>query len=57
MVKTRSARAARPGSWVISTTAVLLLAREVEHQLDDDGAGLLVEIAGGLVGQQQPRAW
>ena len=32
-----------------------LLARHVEHQLDNAGAGLLVEIAGRLVGQQQSR--
>ena len=33
----------------------VLLAREIEHQVDDDGAGLLVEVAGGLVGEEQPR--
>ena len=32
-----------------------LLAGEVEHQLDHHGAGLLVEIAGRLVGEQQAR--
>jgi hypothetical protein len=41
-------------SWVMSTTAVPLLARELEHQLDHHCAGFLVEIAGRLVGEEQP---
>ena len=30
-----------------------LLAGHVEHQLDDAGAGLLVEVAGGLIGEEE----
>ncbi len=50
----RSQRRASSLSWVMRRSAVPRSARSRNMQLDDDAAGGAVEIAGGLVGQQQP---
>ena len=53
MRRTRSQRPASAGSWVISMQGGAVGARQLEQQVDDLPAGLAVEIAGRLVGQQQ----
>ena len=51
----RSQRAASSRSWVTSTKAVPLLARQLQHQLEHAVGGVAVEVAGGLVGQHAGR--
>jgi len=52
-----SSRSGRPiaSSWVTSSSVVRGLRVQLEHQVDHSGAGRGVEIAGGLVGEQQLR--
>ncbi len=52
----RSARAARRSSWVTSTSAALGVCGELEDQVGDVGGVGCIEVAGGLVGEQQRRA-
>ncbi len=51
----RSAIAATAGSWVTSTRVVPLAPAEVAEHLEDAPAGRAVEVAGGLVGEEQRR--
>ena len=47
-----SALAAMSGSCVTISSVVAVRAAHVEQQVEHGGAGLVVEIAGGLVGEQ-----
>ena len=51
----RPARAATAGSWVTSTRVVPSRAPQLGQQLQDAAAGGAVEVAGGLVGEQDRR--
>ena len=51
----RSARAATAGSWVTSTRVVPSRRAQLGQQLQDPAAGGAVEVAGGLVGEQDGR--
>ena len=52
----RSAIDAEPGSWLTTIAVVPCGAGQLADQLVDDGGVLRVELAGRLVGEQEPRA-
>ena len=51
----RSASAATAGSWVTSTSVAPSLRPHFGEQVEDHAAGRTVEVAGGLVGEEQRR--